>query len=136
MLDDLLDVTGPAARTGKHRGTDLLDGTVTLPLILARKQDPELAALDLRDVSDRERAEEVCDRISATDALIATRARAGELVDRAKSVLRGPVEDRLEDVLRSVADRVAEQVCLKGTAGPFGPAAGGRDVGRKSWAGA
>ena len=35
MLDDLLDVSGPAERTGKHRGTDLLDGTVTLPLILA-----------------------------------------------------------------------------------------------------
>ena len=33
---------GPAERTGKHRGTDLLDGTVTLPLILARERDPEL----------------------------------------------------------------------------------------------
>ena len=42
MLDDVLDVSGPAERTGKHRGTDLLDGTVTLPLILARERDPEL----------------------------------------------------------------------------------------------
>ena len=48
LLDDVLDVSGPAERTGKHRGTDLLDGTVTLPLILARERDPELAALDLR----------------------------------------------------------------------------------------
>ncbi|HTE63971.1 MAG TPA: polyprenyl synthetase family protein [Solirubrobacteraceae bacterium] len=31
LLDDVLDVSGPAERTGKHRGTDLLDGTVTLP---------------------------------------------------------------------------------------------------------
>ena len=31
LLDDVLDVTGPAERTGKARGTDLLDGTVTLP---------------------------------------------------------------------------------------------------------
>src|SRR5207244_7942118 len=46
MLDDLLDVSGPAERTGKHRGTDLLDGTVTLPLILARAADPGPAALD------------------------------------------------------------------------------------------
>ena len=109
MLDDLLDVSGPAARTGKHRGTDLLDGTVTLPLILARKQDPALATLDLREVSTRERAEEVCDRIAATDALTATRARAGELVARAKGVLRGPVDERLENVLRSLADRVADR---------------------------
>jgi hypothetical protein len=35
-------------RTGKHRGTDLLDGTVTLPFILARERCPALAALDLR----------------------------------------------------------------------------------------
>ena len=48
ILDDVLDVSGPAERTGKHRGTDLLDGTVTLPLILARERDPELAAIDLR----------------------------------------------------------------------------------------
>ena len=43
LLDDVLDVTGPPERTGKARGTDLLDGTVTLPLILARRADPELA---------------------------------------------------------------------------------------------
>ena len=40
LLDDVLDVTGPPERTGKARGTDLLDGTVTLPLILARRLDP------------------------------------------------------------------------------------------------
>ena len=33
LLDDVLDVAGPASRTGKARGTDLLDGTVTLPFI-------------------------------------------------------------------------------------------------------
>ena len=48
---------GPAERTGKHRGTDLLDGTVTLPLILARERDPALAALDLRAVRTPEQAE-------------------------------------------------------------------------------
>ena len=42
MLDDVLDVSGPAERTGKPRGADLLDGTVTLPLILARRADPTL----------------------------------------------------------------------------------------------
>ena len=43
LLDDVLDVTGPPERTGKARGTDLLDGTVTLPLILARERDQRLA---------------------------------------------------------------------------------------------
>ena len=38
LLDDVLDVLGPPERTGKARGTDLLDGTVTLPFILARER--------------------------------------------------------------------------------------------------
>ena len=48
LLDDVLDVTGPPERTGKARGTDLLDGTVTLPLILARRLDPGLESVELR----------------------------------------------------------------------------------------
>src|SRR4051812_18590871 len=48
LLDDVLDVSGPPERTGKHRGTDLLDGTITLPLIVARERDPELRGLDVR----------------------------------------------------------------------------------------
>jgi octaprenyl-diphosphate synthase len=109
MLDDLLDVTGPAERTGKHRGTDLLDGTVTLPLILARAADPALATLDLSTVTTRDQAEQVCDRIAATDALTATRARADELVSCAQHALRGVVDASLEAVLRTLADRVADR---------------------------
>src|SRR5436305_13996087 len=51
ILDDVLDVTGPPERTGKPRGADLLDGTVTMPLIIARLRDPGIARLDLRQVS-------------------------------------------------------------------------------------
>ena len=109
MLDDLLDVTGPASRTGKHRGTDLLDGTVTLPLILARREDAGLAQLDLRAVHTREEAEVICDRIAATGALAATRARAAELLARAKETVRGAVDRDLECTLHAVADQVADR---------------------------
>src|SRR5213080_2767705 len=68
LLDDVLDVTGPPERTGKARGTDLLDGTVTLPLILAREEDRSLAKVDLREL-DAAGAEEICDRVAATGAL-------------------------------------------------------------------
>ena len=84
LLDDVLDVSGPPERTGKPRGADLLDGTVTLPLILARNDDPELGELDLRSVRTASDAAAVCDRIAATSALDVARSRARDLVAEAK----------------------------------------------------
>jgi geranylgeranyl pyrophosphate synthase len=110
LLDDVLDVSGPADRTGKHRGTDLLDGTVTLPLILARARDPELAALDLRTVRTPAAAEAVCDAIAATGALEHARGEALEMVAAAKAVLPSLPEGQraaMELVADSVADRYA-----------------------------
>jgi geranylgeranyl pyrophosphate synthase len=110
LLDDVLDVSGPPERTGKHRGTDLLDGTVTLPLILARERDPELAALDLRAVATPEQAEAVCDAIAATGALDAARERALAMVADAKAelpALPDPQRAALELVADGVVDRYA-----------------------------
>ena len=88
ILDDVLDVSGPVEDTGKHRGTDLLDGTVTLPLIVARGRDPDLSAVDLRDAATTPRAAEaLCDRIAATGALDVARAEALADVRAAKRVL-------------------------------------------------
>ena len=89
LLDDVLDVSGPASRTGKARGTDLLDGTVTLPFIAAAGSDPGIAAADLRAL-DPASAEALCDRIAATGALEQVRARALEMVANAKRGLQKP----------------------------------------------
>jgi geranylgeranyl pyrophosphate synthase len=110
LLDDVLDVSGPAERTGKHRGTDLLDGTVTLPLILARERDPQLARLDLRAVRTPAEAEAICDAIAATGVLAAARKDALEMVAAAKATLPAlPPSQRaaLELVADSVVDRYA-----------------------------
>jgi geranylgeranyl pyrophosphate synthase len=109
LLDDVLDVVGTPRETGKPRGSDLLDGTVTLPLILAAKSDPELRDLDLRSVTSREEAERVCDRIAATDALTQTRNRANQLVSEAKSDLDGSLPAELTELLHLVADRVVDR---------------------------
>lgn len=110
LLDDVLDVAGPAALTGKHRGTDLLDGTVTLPLILARERDPALAAVDLRAITTAEQAEALCDRIAATGALEAARARALAVVEEATAELAAlALEDGQREALRLVAASVAHR---------------------------
>jgi geranylgeranyl pyrophosphate synthase len=109
LLDDVLDVSGPAERTGKHRGTDLLDGTVTLPLILARERDPELARLDLRAVRTPEQAESVCDAIAATGALQAAREEALAMVAEAKADLPALPEPSQQAALELVADGVVDR---------------------------
>ena len=106
LLDDVLDVSGPAERTGKQRGTDLLDGTVTLPFILARERDEELAALDPRSIDSAAVAEDVCDRIAATGALDEARARALEMVNEAKAGLPEGLSTRQRHALELVATGV------------------------------
>ena len=111
ILDDVLDVSGPVEDTGKHRGTDLLDGTVTLPLIVARQRDAALATLDLRALVTTPRdAEAVCDRIAATGALDAARAEALADVAAAKRDLE-TIE--LEPWQREALDLVADGVVAR-----------------------
>jgi geranylgeranyl pyrophosphate synthase len=110
LLDDVLDVSGPASRTGKARGTDLRDGTVTLPLILARERDPRLAQLDLRAVRAPADAAAVCDRIAATGALAEAKRQALAVVAGARADLPElPPAQRhaLELVAEGVVERYA-----------------------------
>lgn len=108
LLDDVLDVSGPASRTGKARGTDLLDGTVTLPLIVARERDAELAAVDLRALRSEADAEAICDRIAATGALVEAKRQALAVVAGAKAGLP-ELPARQRATLELVADGVVER---------------------------
>jgi geranylgeranyl pyrophosphate synthase len=107
IFDDVLDVSGPVERTGKPRGADLLDGTVTLPLILARGKDPSLRELHVETAAE---AEEACDRIAATGALAEAREAALEHVAAAKDGLDGiDLSERQRRTLGLVADGVVER---------------------------
>ena len=109
LLDDVLDVMGPPERTGKPRGTDLLDGTVTLPLILAMRLDPELGSVELRGL-DQAEAERLCDRIAATGALEEVRSRAKRAIGEAKGILASQMfTDEERELLGMIADGVVER---------------------------
>ena len=99
LFDDVLDIAGPPEQTGKGRGTDLLDGTVTLPVILA-------GLAGARPGSPAE-AEALCDRIAASGALEETRSRALGFVAEAKDSVAGlPLGDGQRRALELVADGV------------------------------
>ena len=87
LADDLLDCDGDPETTGKALGVDLLDGTVTLPLLLAAQRDEHVAAALL----DRERARptwSACSRASPrTGAIADTRRAVQEHADAARATL-------------------------------------------------
>jgi geranylgeranyl pyrophosphate synthase len=111
ILDDVLDITGPAERTGKRRGADLLDGTVTMPLIFARERSGELATLDLRTIQGPDEADHICELIEATGAAEQARSYALELVDSTKRSLppdcTGDQRHALELLADGLVDRYA-----------------------------
>jgi geranylgeranyl pyrophosphate synthase len=107
LFDDVLDLSGPPDQTGKSRGTDLLDGTVTLPVIYAREADPSLR--NERPANTTE-ADALCDRIAATGALDRARDRALEFVTEAKGMLAMiQLSDSQRRALMLVADGVVER---------------------------
>jgi geranylgeranyl pyrophosphate synthase len=107
VFDDVLDLSGPPDQTGKSRGTDLLDGTVTLPVIYAREEDPGLRGERPATAAE---AEALCDRIAATSGLERARARALEFVSEAKAILSMiPLADNQRAALNLVADGVVER---------------------------
>ena len=109
MLDDVLDVTGPVERTGKPRGTDLLDGTINLPLIVALELDPNLQSVELKSL-DETGAAGLCDQIIATGATDQVRAEALALMAEAEEradELPGVSGEAFRLVARALVERVA-----------------------------
>jgi geranylgeranyl pyrophosphate synthase len=120
LLDDVLDVSGPPELTGKSRGTDLLDGTVTLPLILARERDLRIASFDISAFSNPDghsqgergaQAEQLCEWIAATGALEEARKKALSIVAEAKAALPTALGKGDYELLDLLADAVVERYC-------------------------
>jgi octaprenyl-diphosphate synthase len=101
IADDILDCTGETIDTGKIAGTDLREGTPTLPLLLAARED---------DVVRRALAGGSLDgalvRVAATGALDRSRRVALEYAERARHCLNGEVHsDELEAMTFAVVER-------------------------------
>ena len=101
IADDVLDCSGETIETGKVPGTDLRDGTPTLPLLLAARSDPIV-----RDALAGGPVEGVLVRVAATGALDRSRELALHYASGARSCLDGaPRRDELEALTRAVVER-------------------------------
>jgi geranylgeranyl pyrophosphate synthase len=101
ITDDILDCLGETIETGKIAGTDLREGTPTLPLLLAARED---------DVVRRALAggplEGALVRVAATTAIARSRELAQEYALRARACLNGELRrDELEALTEAVVER-------------------------------
>jgi geranylgeranyl pyrophosphate synthase len=101
IADDVLDCTGETIETGKVPGTDLRDGTPTLPLLLAGQQDPIV-----RDALAGGAKEGVLVRVAESGALERSRELALHYASEARSRLDGaPRREELEALTWAVVER-------------------------------
>jgi len=101
IADDVLDCAGETIETGKVPGSDLRDGTPTLPLLLAAQEDDVV-----RDALAGGPKEGVLVRVAASGALDRSRELALHYASQARACLDGAARrDELEALTRAVVER-------------------------------
>ena len=101
IADDVLDCTGETIETGKVPGTDLREGTPTLPLLLAAQTDAVV-----RTALAGGSQEGALIRVAASGALERSRELALHYASQARACLDGaPRRDELEALTWAVVER-------------------------------
>jgi len=103
IADDILDCAGQTVETGKIAGTDLREGTPTLPLLLAAREDEVVAQALAGGPIDG-----ALIRVAASGAIERSRAVALEYAREARGLLDGALHrEELEALTYAVVDRVS-----------------------------
>jgi geranylgeranyl pyrophosphate synthase len=101
IADDILDCAGETQQTGKIPGTDLREGTPTMPLLLAAAEDDVV-----REALAGGSLDGALVRVAATDAIARSREAALDYAARARSFLASESHrDELEALTYAVVDR-------------------------------
>ena len=113
LADDLLDFTSDETILGKAAGADLIEGKLTLPLILLRNSDPEMAdQLEIvmidrsYDGVSRKRLAQALER---TGSLELARKRAYEFADAARKNLEVLPQTEYREALGDLPSFVIER---------------------------
>ena len=89
MQDDLLDVDGSRASTGKPPGLDLRDGNPSLPIVLGLQADPRLRTLFAVPTPSVADVEEAIARLRAAGVLDVVRRHVQQELDAGLEALAG-----------------------------------------------
>jgi octaprenyl-diphosphate synthase len=110
LVDDELDYAGDAVQTGKMLLADLVEGKVTLPLVLALAREPGLGSLLSRArEGDRASAEELGAAVRAMGVCADVRRRAAAETERALAALTEVRPSPARDMLRVLATELTNR---------------------------
>ena len=109
VFDDILDCSGDEAATGKRPGTDVRDGTITLPLIFALEARPQLAPLLRRPGDHADAVATVLGAVAECGALERARGVALRYIEEARSVLAACPDTVERELLAQVAEQVVDR---------------------------
>ena len=102
ITDDILDCSGVTIETGKIAGTDLREGTPTLPLLLAAQRDDAVRAA----LAGGAQLEGALLRIASTGAIEESRKVARAYALNARACLNGELHrEELESLTSAVVER-------------------------------
>ena len=107
IVDDLLDLVGDPAVTGKAPGTDLKEGVFTLPVLIAVDREPELGSRLERGERDLEAVLPVLERTGALkDAHASAREHGAAAVEACRRAGWGDWQRGLETIVEGVLAQV------------------------------
>ena len=108
LMDDVLDYAADAEEVGKPVGHDLEEGKITLPLIHAMQQDPDLYAM-VEAIAERDgyaegEREAVRDAVQSAGGVERCLEAAAEYAGRAKSCLPESADSATRRLMADLAD--------------------------------
>lgn len=112
IVDDILDFVGDEAEMGKPIGSDLRQGTVTLPLLLYFEEHPKhdlLRAVFEEWEGREERIQSLVDLVRDSPAIESAREEARRFTMKAKEALRDLSANQYRQVMLDLADYLLER---------------------------
>ncbi|MEA2626842.1 MAG: octaprenyl-diphosphate synthase [Candidatus Binatota bacterium] len=109
VIDDLLDVEGEAATTGKPVGIDIRDGNPSLPILIGMEEDARVAEIWRSEAPTDDEVAEAIERIRASSAPDRVREEARRFMESAARELATlpdtPYRETLEGLVAELEER-------------------------------
>jgi len=112
IVDDILDFTGDEKELGKPIGSDLRQGTITLPLLLFLETHPEVDVLPSifeEEQGREERIQSLVDMVSDSSAIGSAREAAERFTVESKEAIQNLSPTEYRQVMLDLADYLLER---------------------------